>query len=86
MVIKTSTFREKIEIIMHIFPHFGAKWHVCIVVIERSIHIHTHTQKKYNSLFFVGIPRETSELYLDVNEITAIDTNRLKHLKSLSRL
>lgn len=33
-----------------------------------------------------GIPRETSELYLDVNEINAIDTNRLKHLKSLSRL
>ena len=84
MVIKTSTLREKIEIIMHIFPHFGAKWHLCIVVIERSIHIHTH--KKNTILFFVGIPRETSELYLDVNEITAIDTNRLKHLKSLSRL
>ena len=33
-----------------------------------------------------GIPRETSELYLDVNEITAIDTERLKHLKALSRL
>ena len=33
-----------------------------------------------------GIPRETSELYLDVNEITAIDTNRLKHLKALTRL
>lgn len=33
-----------------------------------------------------GIPRETSELYLDVNEINSIDTNRLKHLKALSRL
>ena len=38
------------------------------------------------TFFCLGIPRETSELYLDVNEITAIDTNRLKHLKSLSRL
>ena len=33
-----------------------------------------------------GIPAETSELYLDVNEIGAIDTQRLKHLKSLTRL
>lgn len=33
-----------------------------------------------------GIPRETSELYLDVNEIRVIDTDRLRHLKSLSRL
>ena len=33
-------------------------------------------------LFF----RETSELYLDVNKIEKIDTHRIKHLKSLSRL
>jgi len=33
-----------------------------------------------------GIPRETSELYLDVNEITNIETDRLNHLKSLTRL
>ena len=33
-----------------------------------------------------GIPRETSELYLDVNEIKVIDTEKLKHLKSLTRL
>ena len=33
-----------------------------------------------------GIPRETSELYLDVNEIRVIDTEKLKHLKSLTRL
>ena len=33
-----------------------------------------------------GIPAETSELYLDVNEIGAIDTQRLKHLKALTRL
>lgn len=33
-----------------------------------------------------GIPPETSELYLDVNDISSIDTHRLKHLKSLSRL
>jgi slit protein 2 len=33
-----------------------------------------------------GIPRETSELYLDVNEIKTIDTEKLDHLKSLSRL
>jgi len=33
-----------------------------------------------------GIPAETSELYLDVNEINSIDNQRLKHLKSLTRL
>ena len=33
-----------------------------------------------------GIPPETSELYLDVNEITSIDSHRLEHLKSLTRL
>lgn len=33
-----------------------------------------------------GIPPETSELYLDVNEITSIDNHRLQHLKSLTRL
>ena len=33
-----------------------------------------------------GIPPETSELYLDVNEITSIDNQRLEHLKSLTRL
>jgi slit protein 2 len=33
-----------------------------------------------------GIPRETSELYLDVNEIKTINTEKLDHLKSLSRL
>ena len=33
-----------------------------------------------------GIPPETSELYLDVNQITAIDTQRLYHLKALTRL
>ncbi|KAI5706247.1 hypothetical protein M8J75_006298 [Diaphorina citri] len=33
-----------------------------------------------------GIPPETSELYLDVNEIQTIQANRLSHLKSLTRL
>ena len=33
-----------------------------------------------------GIPPETSELYLDVNEITSIESHRLEHLKSLTRL
>ncbi|KAK7794523.1 hypothetical protein R5R35_011285 [Gryllus longicercus] len=33
-----------------------------------------------------GIPAETSELYLDVNEIPVIHGNRLSHLKSLTRL
>ncbi|KAJ9579590.1 hypothetical protein L9F63_004775, partial [Diploptera punctata] len=33
-----------------------------------------------------GIPPETSELYLDVNEIQTIHADRLSHLKSLTRL
>lgn len=33
-----------------------------------------------------GIPPETSELYLDVNDITNIESQRLEHLKSLTRL
>ncbi|GFG30556.1 hypothetical protein Cfor_10839, partial [Coptotermes formosanus] len=33
-----------------------------------------------------GIPVETSELYLDVNEIQTIHADRLSHLKSLTRL
>lgn len=33
-----------------------------------------------------SIPKETSELYLDVNEIESIDTDKLKHLTSLTRL
>ncbi|CAH1374282.1 unnamed protein product [Tenebrio molitor] len=33
-----------------------------------------------------GIPPETSELYLDINEITRIQTDRISHLKSLTRL
>ena len=33
-----------------------------------------------------GIPKETSELYLDVNDIDTIDTEKMKHLSSLSRL
>lgn len=33
-----------------------------------------------------GIPPETSELYLDVNEIQMIHADRLSHLKSLTRL
>ncbi|XP_025196872.1 protein slit [Melanaphis sacchari] len=33
-----------------------------------------------------NIPVETSELYLDVNEITSINVDRLSHLKSLTRL
>ncbi|XP_066950508.1 protein slit-like isoform X2 [Macrobrachium rosenbergii] len=33
-----------------------------------------------------GIPPDTSELYLDVNEIKSIDPERLKHLKVLKRL
>jgi len=33
-----------------------------------------------------GIPAETTELYLDVNNIGEISTDRIKHLKSLSRL
>ncbi|XP_037915556.1 protein slit isoform X1 [Hermetia illucens] len=33
-----------------------------------------------------GIPAETSELYLESNEITAIPMDRISHLKSLTRL
>ena len=33
-----------------------------------------------------GIPAETSELYLDVNKIQAIDRERIERLTSLSRL
>ncbi|KAF4517658.1 hypothetical protein B566_EDAN002890 [Ephemera danica] len=33
-----------------------------------------------------GIPPETSELYLDVNEIQSIQRDRISHLKSLTRL
>lgn len=33
-----------------------------------------------------GIPSETSELYLDVNEIEWIDASRLGHLKHLIKL
>eukprot|EP00096_Caligus_rogercresseyi_P013821 TRINITY_DN6421_c0_g1_i2.p1 TRINITY_DN6421_c0_g1~~TRINITY_DN6421_c0_g1_i2.p1 ORF type:complete len:1396 (-),score=344.95 TRINITY_DN6421_c0_g1_i2:865-5052(-) len=33
-----------------------------------------------------GLPRETSELYLDVNDIQSINSDRLRHLKSLARL
>ncbi|XP_025828902.1 protein slit isoform X2 [Agrilus planipennis] len=33
-----------------------------------------------------GIPPETSELYLDVNEIQSIQADRINHLKSLTRL
>lgn len=33
-----------------------------------------------------GIPPETSELYLDINEITTIQADRISHLKSLTRL
>lgn len=33
-----------------------------------------------------GIPPETSELYLDVNEIRTIHADRISHLKSLTRL
>ena len=33
-----------------------------------------------------GIPRETSELYLDVNQIKFIDTDKIRQLKSLTRL
>ena len=33
-----------------------------------------------------GIPPETSELYLDVYDITSIESQRLEHLKSLTRL
>lgn len=33
-----------------------------------------------------GIPPETSELYLDSNEITMIHHDRINHLKSLTRL
>lgn len=33
-----------------------------------------------------GIPPETSELYLDVNEIQTVHADRLSHLKSLTRL
>jgi hypothetical protein len=39
------------------------------------------TVVRYDFLFCV-----TAELYLDVNEITQIDPERLKHLKSLTRL
>lgn len=33
-----------------------------------------------------GIPSETSELYLESNEITLIHQERIRHLKSLARL
>lgn len=33
-----------------------------------------------------GIPPDTSELYLDVNEIQSIQISRLQHLKYLTRL
>lgn len=33
-----------------------------------------------------GLPSETTELYLESNEIDAIDVARLQHLKSLTRL
>ena len=33
-----------------------------------------------------GIPRETSELYLDGNEIKTLDTDKHDHLTSLSRV
>ncbi|KAK3862677.1 hypothetical protein Pcinc_031488 [Petrolisthes cinctipes] len=33
-----------------------------------------------------GIPPDTTELYLDVNEIKTIDPERLKHLKTLKKL
>lgn len=33
-----------------------------------------------------GIPAETSELYLESNEIENIQIDRIKHLKSLTRL
>lgn len=33
-----------------------------------------------------GIPPETSELYLDVNEIESVSVARISHLKSLTRL
>lgn len=33
-----------------------------------------------------GIPAETTELYLDSNNISVIQVDRIKHLKSLSRL
>ncbi|XP_047472308.1 protein slit-like isoform X1 [Penaeus chinensis] len=33
-----------------------------------------------------GIPPDTTELYLDVNEIKSVDPERLKHLKVLKRL
>jgi hypothetical protein len=39
------------------------------------------TVVRYDFLCFVA-----AELYLDVNEITQIDPQRLKHLKSLTRL
>jgi slit protein 2 len=32
------------------------------------------------------IPRETSELYLDVNKINVIHPERIQHLSSLTRL
>ncbi|KAF2353684.1 Laminin G domain [Trinorchestia longiramus] len=33
-----------------------------------------------------GLPAHTTELYLDVNQITEIDSDRLSHLKALTRL
>ncbi|RXG73149.1 Protein slit [Armadillidium vulgare] len=33
-----------------------------------------------------GIPPDTTELYLDVNEIKSIDTSKIQHLKALKRL
>ena len=48
--------------------------------------IHFFVSNILISLIFQGIPAETSELYLDVNQISSIDTERLYHLKSLTRL
>lgn len=33
-----------------------------------------------------GIPKQTSELYLDVNRISQIQTERIEHLHALTRL
>ena len=36
--------------------------------------------------FAKGIPPKTLKLYLDVNDITSIESQRIKRLKSLKRL
>ena len=51
MFIKTSIFREKIEIIMHIFSHFWSKVARRVYCSYWKKHPHTQTQKKYNSFF-----------------------------------